>query len=365
MKYVDEYRQAHLVQEVSQAIERITTRPWTIMEVCGGQTHSIVKFGLHDLLPDTIRLVHGPGCPVCVTPMNLIDHALHIASLPNTILCSFGDMLRVPGSTTDLLTLKAKGADIRIIHSPLEAVTIARENPTKETILFAVGFETTAPANAMAAFLAKKEGLKTFSMLASHVLVPPALQFLMEAPGNEIQGFLAAGHVCTITGYEEYHALASRHQIPIIVTGFEPLDILQGIYLCIQQLEKGDYRVTNQYLRSVKEEGNLEARKILSSVFQVIDRQWRGIGVIPASGFELKEEYADYNAALRFPLEKQMKNKESGCISGLVLQGKKKPCECPLFGKECSPETPIGAPMVSNEGACSAYYQYTKRKESV
>ncbi len=330
------------------------------MEVCGGQTHSIVKFGLHQLLPDQIRLVHGPGCPVCVTPIELIDHAIEIAELPDAILCSFGDMLRVPGSGTDLLTQKARGADVRIVHSPLQAVQVAREHPHSQVVLFAVGFETTAPANAMAVFQAKKLGLKNFSLLSSHVLVPPALRFLMQAPGTEVQGFLAAGHVCTVTGYEEYHALAARYRVPIVVTGFEPFDILQGLALAVEQLERGEAAVQNQYQRSVREEGNHFARELLQTVFQIVDREWRGIGKIEGSGFGLKDAYADYDAALRFPMKNPQLYKDNGCISGLVLQGKKKPCQCPLFGKECTPESPLGAPMVSTEGACSAYFQYAR-----
>lgn len=359
MKYVDEYRQPDLVKKLSEGLHTIITRPWTIMEVCGGQTHAIVKFGLHQLLPKSLRLIHGPGCPVCVTPIHLIDHALHIATRPNTILCSFGDMLRVPGSRTDLLTLKAKGADVRIVHSPLEAVKVAQQHPSKEVALFAVGFETTAPANAMAVYRAKERGLKNFSLLSSHVLVPPALRYLLSAPGNEVQGFLAAGHVCTITGYEEYHAIAERYKTPIVITGFEPTDILHGLYLCVEQLEKKEPIVRNQYDRSVREEGNPSARQLLSEVFKIIDQTWRGIGKIEASGFGLQDSYAEYDAALKFPLCYPSLYKENGCISGLVLQGKKRPCECPLFGKECTPENPLGAPMVSTEGACSAYYLYT------
>ncbi|MCX6989692.1 MAG: hydrogenase formation protein HypD [Chlamydiae bacterium] len=362
MKYVDEYRQPHLVRNLSEALHKITTKPWTIMEVCGGQTHSIMKYGLHELLPKKIRLIHGPGCPVCVTPIHLIDHALHIAAEPNTILCSFGDMLRVPGTHTDLLTMKARGSDVRIIHSPLETVKIAEKNPNKQVVLFAVGFETTAPANAMAVYQAKQLGLKNFSLLASHVLVPPALQFILQSPGNEVQGFLAAGHVCTITGYSQYHALASNYQTPIVVTGFEPVDILQGLYLCVQQLENNEYCVMNQYARSVKEPGNVHTQNILQIVFKTVDRQWRGIGVIASSGLGLQDEYAGYDAATRFPIEKPLLFIDNGCISGLVLQGKKKPGECPLFGKQCTPENPLGAPMVSTEGACSAYYQYSKLK---
>ena len=365
MKYVDEFRQPHLVGKLSEALHAITTKSWTIMEVCGGQTHSIVKFGLHQLLPEKIRLIHGPGCPVCVTPIHLIDHTVYIARQPNAILCSFGDMLRVPGSSTDLLTLKAKGSDVRIVHSPLEAVKVAEKNPEKQVVFFAVGFETTAPANAMAVFQAKQLGLKNFSILASHVLVPPALRFLLNSPGNEVQGFLAAGHVCTITGYQEYHELSALHRTPIIVTGFEPLDILQGLYLCIQQLEKGESLVMNQYRRSVKEEGNLPAQHRLNDVFKIVDREWRGIGKIEASGLCLQEAYADYDASIRFPFNQPFLHPDNGCISGLVLQGKKKPSECPLFGKQCTPENPLGAPMVSTEGACSAYYQYSQRKVSL
>lgn len=365
MKYIDEYRQPSLVKELSHALHKITTKPWSIMEVCGGQTHSIVKYGLHDLLPAKIRLIHGPGCPVCVTPIHLIDHALYIASFPDTILCSFGDMLRVPGTHTDLLTMKARGSNVRIVNSPLETLQIAKDHPDKQVVFFAVGFETTAPACAMAIYQAKKLNLNNFSLLASHVLVPPALEFLMQSKGHEIQAFLAAGHVCTITGYLEYHALASLYKTPIVVTGFEPVDILQGLYLCVQQLEKGEYCVMNQYKRSVKEQGNLHAQDILHTVFKVIDRQWRGIGLIPLSGLGLQEQYLEYDAEVRFPRKESFSFKDNGCISGLVLQGKKKPCECPLFGKKCNPENPLGAPMVSTEGACSAYYQYSERKLSI
>ncbi len=364
MKYVNEFRQSFHVNKWADALHKITTRPWTIMEVCGGQTHAIVKFGLQDLLPKSIRLIHGPGCPVCVTPIEIIEHALHIASLPGVIFCSFGDMLRVPGTHTNLLTMKAKGADVRIIHSPLDAVKIAEENPSKEVVFFAVGFETTAPPNAMAAYQAKKHGLKNFSLLASHVLVPPALEFLLQSQDNEVQGFLAAGHVCTITGYSHYHNLAHEHQVPIVVTGFEPLDILQGIYFCIEMLEKGGHAVVNQYKRCVLEEGNISAQTILEDVFKVVERPWRGIGVIANSGLGLQDRYADFDAALRYPMKETMTSQDNGCISGLILQGKKKPCECPLFGNKCTPETPFGAPMVSNEGACAAYYHYSKLTDS-
>lgn len=361
MKYVDEYRHPKLVKKYADALHAVTTRPWTIMEVCGGQTHTIVKFGLHDLLPKNIRLIHGPGCPVCVTPISMIDHAMHIAAQPDTIFCSFGDMLRVPGTDSDLLTLKAKGADVRIVNSPLDAVRLAEENTYRQVIFFAVGFETTAPPNAMAVHQAKLRGLKNFTMLSSHVLVPPALQFILQSPGNEVQGFLAAGHVCTITGFKEYHALADQFKTPIVITGFEPLDIMQGLYLCIQQLENGKINVVNQYSRCVRENGNLSAQSILNQVFKVTGKEWRGIGTIPSSGLSLHDDYADYDAAIRFPIPHCRPPKDNGCISGLILQGRKKPCECPLFGKACTPEYPLGAPMVSNEGACAAYYQYAQR----
>lgn len=359
MKYVDEYRQSDLVKQWANALHQITTKPWTIMEVCGGQTHSIVKYGLQALLPQKIRLIHGPGCPVCVTPIEIMDHALHIASQADVIFCSYGDMLRVPGTTTDLLTLKAKGADVRIVHTPLEAVKLAEQNPTKQVVFFAVGFETTAPPNAMAAFCAKQRGLTNFTMLISHVLVPPALKFLLESKDNEVQGFLAAGHVCTIMGYHQYHSLSNHYRAPIVITGFEPLDILQGIYDCVKQLENGECLVSNQYKRCVHEQGNLPAQNILKEVFTVVDRQWRGIGLIPSSGLAFNSEYAEYDAEERFPYKSIRPMGDNGCISGLILQGKKKPCECPLFGKQCTPENPYGAPMVSNEGACAAYYHFT------
>ncbi len=364
MKYVDEYRQPHLVQKLSEAIHATTTRPWTIMEVCGGQTHSILKFGLHDLLPEKIRLIHGPGCPVCVTPIQIIDHAIHIAFQSNTIVCTFGDMLRVPGTHTTLLTIKAKGADVRSIYSPLEAVTIAEANPQKSVVLFAIGFETTAPANAMALIRAKKLGIKNFFLLASHVLVPPALTFLLQSPQNEIQGFLAAGHVCAITGYHQYHAIADTFHTPIVITGFEPIDILQGVYACIQQLEKNGSSVENQYQRCVEESGNRPAQEIVREVFTIVDREWRGIGIIPSSGLALREEHAEYDATRRFPLNQPPSNNDNGCISGLVLQGVKKPSACPFFATQCTPESPFGAPMVSPEGSCSAYYQYSMRSNA-
>lgn len=361
MKYVDEFRQPQLVKQLSMALHRVATHPWTIMEVCGGQTHTIVKFGLHALLPSNIRLIHGPGCPVCVTPIHMIEHALHIAAQPGIIFCSYGDMLRVPGNHTDLLTLRAKGADVRIVLSPLEALKLAIDHPSRQVVFFAVGFETTAPANAMAVFQAKARSLPNFSMLVSHVLVPPALQFILNSPDNEVEGFLAAGHVCTVTGNQDYHRLADAYHVPIVITGFEPLDILQGLFFCIQQLERGEHRVMNQYKRCVNERGNIPAQEMINQVFKIVDRDWRGIGLIPNSGFSLNDHYVDYDAALRFPIDGQVIIKDNGCISGLIMQGKKKPCECPLFGKKCTPENPLGAPMVSNEGACAVYYQYSQK----
>lgn len=360
MKYVDEFRDPKQVLAWSKAIFSITTRPWTIMEVCGGQTHSIVKYGLENLLPPQIRLIHGPGCPVCVTSTDLIDHALEIAERENTILCSYGDMLRVPGSSRDLLTVKAKGADVRILLSPLEAVAIAKQNPEREVVFFAVGFETTAPANAMAVEVASSSSVRNFSLLASHVLVPPALQFLLEAPGNEVEGFLAAGHVCTVMGEQEYQQLVDRYRVPMVITGFEPLDILQGLYAAILQLERGETLLQNRYRRSVSREGNPLAKNLLQRIYKQYDQDWRGIGVIPQSGLVLREEYAFFDAAKRFPRKALSVKKESSCLSGLVMQGKKRPCECSLFGKACTPETPVGAPMVSNEGACAAYYHYKR-----
>lgn len=357
MKFVDEYRDISLVQNVRERIASTVTRPWTIMEVCGGQTHSIMRYGIHEMLPKNIRLIHGPGCPVCVTPEHLIDHAFMLAKRENHILCSFGDMLRVPGGEEDLLHLKAKGHDVRIILSPLDAVHIAEKHPEKEVTLFAVGFETTAPATAMAALMARQKGLSNFSLLASHVVVPPALDFLMQAEGCQIDGLLAAGHVCTIEGYEEYLPLVEKHQKPIVITGFEPLDILSGMLRCIEMLQTGAPSVANQYSRCVIKEGNRHAKEAVRSVFERVDRPWRGIGVIPKSGLALKEAFAFYDAAKRYPFY-AAEEKKNGCLSGLILQGKKRPSECPLFGKECTPRRPLGAPMVSSEGACSAYYMH-------
>lgn len=358
MKFVDEYRNSKEAELFASAIRESTTRPWTLMEICGGQTHSIAKYSLQDLLPKNISLLHGPGCPVCVTPVTLIDKAVYIAALPNVIFCSFGDMLRVPGSQEDLLTVKSKGGDLRIVYSPMDALKIAKENPDKEVVFFAIGFETTAPANAMAIYTAKLDDIKNIFFLVSQVIVPPAIRSILESQENQVQGFLAAGHVCTIMGYQEYEPLSKEYQIPIVVTGFEPLDILQGIYLCIKQLEEGRAEVENQYSRSVRKEGNLSAQKIIQEVFQIVPRHWRGIGEIAESGLGLRDAYARFDAENRFPCEVQGQERSTECISGLVLQGIKKPNDCEAFGKSCTPECPLGATMVSTEGACAAYYRY-------
>jgi hydrogenase expression/formation protein HypD len=331
------------------------------MEVCGGQTHAIVKFGIDELLPKPITLIHGPGCPVCVTPLEVIDKALEIAARPNVIFTSFGDMLRVPGSTTDLLAVKAKGGDVRIVYSPLDAVKAAEENPSREVVFFGVGFETTAPATAMAVFQAAQKRLKNFSMLISHVLVPPAIEALMASPSCRVQGFLAAGHVCTVMGFEEYFPLAKKYRVPIVVTGFEPLDILHGILMVVRQLESGRAEVENQYARSVRREGNQPAQELIKQVFRVVPRKWRGIGEIPRSGLGLAEAYAAFDAEKKFGLADHRVDEPAECIAGLVLQGLKKPHECPAFGGKCTPEHPLGATMVSSEGACAAYYRYRRQ----
>lgn len=360
MKFIDEYRDAESAKKYSDAIAKITTKPWTIMEICGGQTHSIVKFGIDELLPKNITLVHGPGCPVCVTPVELINKALKIASKPNVIFCSFGDMLRVPGTEKDLLSVKASGGDVRIVYSPLDAVKIAVNNQDKEVVFFAVGFETTAPANAMAVYQAKKGVIKNFSILVSHVLVPPAMEAILSSPECRVQGFLAAGHVCTVMGYEEYYPIAAKYKVPIVVTGFEPLDILQGIYMCIKQLEESRFEVENQYSRSVQEKGNEPAQNLIREVFKIVPRKWRGVGEIPQSGLGLNDEYIEYDAERKFSVEDITAEESPECIAGLVLQGLKKPYDCSAFGTKCTPEMPLGAPMVSSEGACSAYYRYRK-----
>jgi hydrogenase expression/formation protein HypD len=362
MRFIDEYRDAELSKAYLERINSITTGQWTIMEICGGQTHTIVKSGLDELLPSKITLVHGPGCPVCVTPLEIIDKAISIASRPDVIFTSFGEMLRVPGSEKDLLAVKALGGDVRIVYSPLDALKIAGQNPDKKIVFFAVGFETTAPANAMAVWQASRSGLKNFSILCSHVLVPPAIDAILSSPTNLIQGFLAAGHVCTVMGYEEYIPLARKYRVPIVVTGFEPVDILQGIYMTIKQLEEGRVEVENQYSRSVQRSGNLPAKQLIGKIFETSDRSWRGIGNIPNSGYRLREEFHEFDAEKIFDVA-SVKTKESPlCIAGLVLQGLKKPRECSAFGVQCTPEHPLGAPMVSSEGACAAYYHYSKMK---
>ncbi|MDD5305237.1 MAG: hydrogenase formation protein HypD [Elusimicrobia bacterium] len=360
MKFLDEYRDAKGARSLAAEIRRTVTRPWTMMEVCGGQTHAIVKFGLDALLPDLVRLVHGPGCPVCVTPLEQIDRALAIAARPGTIFCSFGDMLRVPGSRDDLLRVKARGGDVRIVYSPLDALEIARRNPRRETVFFAVGFETTAPANAMALHRAAREGIRNFSALVSHVTVPPAISAIMSDPGNQVQGFLAAGHVCAIMGTEEYAPLAAKHRVPIVVTGFEPLDILQGVLLCARQLEEGRAEVENPYARAVRPGGNETARRVMREVFTVVDRSWRGIGLIPRSGLGLAPAYADYDAEKKFAVEDIRVSEPAECRSGLVLRGQLRPVDCPAFGKACTSEHPLGATMVSSEGACAAYWRYRR-----
>ena len=362
MKFLDEYRDAAGARKLAQEIHRVTTRPWSLMEVCGGQTHAIMKFGLHELLPSQITLIHGPGCPVCVTPLEVIEKSFQIAARPDVIFCSFGDMLRVPGRSTDLLAVKARGADVRIVYSPLDAVKVARDNPAKEVVFFGVGFETTAPATAMAVFQAAQHGLKNFSLLVSHVLVPPAMEAILSSPNRRVQGFLAAGHVCTVMGYWEYFPVAAKYHVPIVVTGFEPLDILQGILSCVQQLESGRAEVENQYARSVREEGNRPAQELIAKVFQVITRSWRGIGEIPSSGLGLRPEYAAFDAEQKFGLADQRVAEPTDCLSGQVLQGFIKPHECPAFGNRCTPEHPLGATMVSSEGACAAYYRYRRHE---
>jgi hydrogenase expression/formation protein HypD len=358
MKYVDEYRDAALVRKLAAAIARATTRPWTIMEICGGQTHAIVKFGLDDLLPRNITLVHGPGCPVCVTSLEMIDRAHAIASRPGVVFTSFGDMLRVPGSRGDLLTLRGRGADVRVVYSPLDAVEIARANPRRPVVFFAVGFETTAPANAMAVYRARKEGISNFSVLVSHVLVPPVIAAILQSPANRVQGFLGPGHVCAVMGFREYEALATRYRVPIVVTGFEPLDLLEGIWRTVRMLEAGRTGVENQYVRAVGREGNRPARDLVAEVFEVADRKWRGVGSIPKSGYRLALEYRAHDAERLFEVGDIATRESSQCISGQILRGLKKPCDCPAFGRECTPQTPLGATMVSAEGACAAYYQY-------
>jgi hydrogenase expression/formation protein HypD len=367
MKYLDEYRDRNKARALAALIGRAVTRPWTIMEVCGGQTHAIIRYGIDELLPDSLTLVHGPGCPVCVTPAELIDKAIAIASMPGATFCSFGDMLRVPGTKTDLLSVKASGGasggtggDIRVVYSPMDALDIARRNPERQVVFFAVGFETTAPANAMAVYQAHREGLTNFSVLVSHVLVPPAIEAILSSPANRVQGFLAAGHVCTVMGWREYEPLARRYRVPIVVTGFEPIDILQGVHMCVRQLEEGRCDVENQYTRAVSREGNAGAQRLVSEVFEVVGRKWRGIGEVPRSGLGLRESYRAFDAEKKFDVAAIAVDEPADCISGMILQGLKKPYECGCFGESCKPEHPLGATMVSSEGACAAYYRYRR-----
>jgi len=358
MKYLDEYRSEELAQKVVGEIRRIVTKPWVLMEVCGGQTHTIVKYGIDHMIPPEVELVHGPGCPVCVTSLEMIDKAHAIARRPDVIFTSFGDMLRVPGSDGDLLVLKSRGADIRVVYSPIDALKIARANPDKKVVFFAIGFETTAPGNAMAVFQAQKQGIKNFSVLVSHVLVPPAIASILQSPFNRVQGFLGPGHVCTVMGYREYEPIAERFHVPIVITGFEPLDILQGVLMTVQQLEQGKWDVENQYPRVVKRDGNLMAQDLVNQVFEIGDRKWRGVGSIPKSGYKLRYEFRDHDAERIFEVEEIDTKEPEICISGLVLRGVKKPHDCPAFGTLCTPEHPLGATMVSAEGACAAYYAY-------
>ena len=359
MKYLNEYRDPELARKYLDEIRRTVTQPWSIMEVCGGQTHSLVKNGIIEMLPEDVTMIHGPGCPVCVTPINLIDKAIHLALEDEVILCSFGDMLRVPGSKINLLEAKAKGADVRVLYSPLEAVKIAEDNPEKEVVFFAVGFETTAPANALSVLHAFRKGLSNYSILASHVLVPPAIKAVIDDEESKIDGFLAAGHVCTIMGNAEYYPLSEKHHVPIVVTGFEPLDVLQGILMVIRQLENNISKVENQYSRIVKEEGNTEAQKMIFEVFEVKDRSGRGIGEIPESGYAVKQKYVGFDANKKFGISIEEAPEHPDCISGQIMKGIKKPYECSQFGKKCKPSFPLGAPMVSSEGACAAYYHFS------
>ncbi|MFZ4525453.1 MAG: hydrogenase formation protein HypD [Chlorobium sp.] len=358
MKYIDEYRNPALARKLLKEIRRKTTQHWTIMEICGGQTHSIIRNGIDQLLPDTIELVHGPGCPVCVTPLESIERALAIAAREEVIFTSFGDMLRVPGNARDLFMVRSEGGEVRIVFSPLDALQIARDNPSKEVVFFAVGFETTAPANAMAVWQAEREGINNFSVLVSQVMVPPAMRAILSSPGNRVQGFLAAGHVCAVMGYEEYEPVAREFQAPIVPTGFEPVDLLAGILKTVELLEEGKAEVVNSYGRVVSREGNPLAREIIMKVFEVIDRQWRGLGLISGSGLGLRKEFASFDAEKRFHVTNISAEESPLCMSGSVLQGILKPAGCPAFAKECTPEHPLGATMVSSEGACAAYYNY-------
>jgi hydrogenase expression/formation protein HypD len=364
MKYLDEYRDSTVAKGLARRIAKVATRPWVLMEVCGGQTHSIVRYGIDRMIPSSIELVHGPGCPVCVTSLEMIDRAHAIAATRDVVFTSFGDMLRVPGSRGDLLTLRSRGADVRVVYAPLDAVKIARDNPQKRVVFFAIGFETTAPANAMAVYVARKQGVKNFSALVSHVLVPPSMAAILQAKGNRVQGFLGPGHVCAVMGYREYEAIADRYRVPIVITGFEPVDLLEGILMTVQQLEAGRAEVQNQYVRTVGREGNRPARDLIDEVFEVCDRKWRGVGSIPKSGYKLRYEYREHDAEKIFEVDSIDTAESPRCISGLILRGLKKPSDCPAFGKDCTPQNPLGATMVSAEGSCAAYYQYGRYLEA-
>ena len=360
MKYIDEYREERIARALTGKIATHTTRPWVLMEICGGQTHTIMRYGLDELLPRQIELVHGPGCPVCVTPLEIIDRAIALALLPDVVLVSYGDMLRVPGSSSDLLRAQAQGADVRVAYSPVEAVKIARANPRRKVVFLAIGFETTAPANAMVAWQAKREGLTNLSLLVSQVLVPPAIRALLASPQNRVQGFIAPGHVCTVMGYQEYEQLVRDFQVPIVVGGFEPVDLLEAVLMLVKQLEQAQARAENQYARSVSYRGNQPAQQIMKEVFEIADQKWRGIGTIPRSGLQLRREYAAFDANKVFDLHLISTDEPAECISAQVLQGLSKPTECPAFAMRCTPENPLGAPMVSSEGACAAYYRYRR-----
>ncbi len=358
MKYVDEFRDPVRAGQLATAIRNRVTKPWVLMEICGGQTHTIMRYGLPELLPPEVEFVHGPGCPVCVTPLEMIDSAIEIAGRPDVIMACYGDMMRVPGSSTDLLRARAAGADVRIVYSPTDALKIARENPNKEVVFFGIGFETTAPPNAMAVWIARRENLRNFSMLGSHVLVPPALRLILSSEGNRVNGLIAPGHVCTIMGLSQYEELSSEFHVPIVAGGFEPLDLLDAAFMLVCQLEEGRAEVENQYGRCILSEGNAAAQKILKDVFEIADRKWRGIGVIPQSGLNLRAEFGEWDAARKFGVTERDVPEPAECISALVMQGRKKPIDCPAFGTRCTPEAPLGAPMVSSEGACAAWFQF-------
>jgi len=363
MKYLSEYRDPQLAQTLARKIRQVATRRWTLMEVCGGQTHTIVRQGIDELLEGAIEMIHGPGCPVCVTPLEQIDRAVYLAGRPDVIFTSFGDMLRVPGSDCDLQQVRARGGAVKVVYSPLDALTLAERHPDKEVVFFAVGFETTAPANAMAVAEAARRGLRNFSVLVSHVTVPPAMEAILSAPDNRVQGFLAAGHVCTIMGWTEYEPIAYRYRVPIVVTGFEPLDILEGMLMVVEQLERGEFRVENQYVRAVRRDGNQAAQETVDRVFELRDRQWRGIGMIPGSGLGVRKEFAAWDAEVKFDLDGIRATEPADCHAGEVLRGQMKPFDCPSFGNRCTPEHPMGAPMVSSEGACAAYYNYGRYRQ--